>query len=124
MSPTVPKHNGQDKEFFHQLVDEAFAVVRATGIPCNAHQLRVDLWLALRRVFARERRRQRLFLAAGKSLHRDKRLIARLAEAAYQAALGHALQRPFVAVELAIWERFHDVAKNYASPESGVRSSI
>jgi hypothetical protein len=112
MPPTAQKQNGQEKEIFHKLVNEALSIVLAAGVPGSAFQVRVDLWVALRQVFARERRRRRLHLAAGNPLRLDSRLIARLAEAAYRAALGHSMQQPFVDVELAIWDRFHAVAKN------------
>jgi hypothetical protein len=110
--------------FYHQLVEEALSIVLLAGVRCGAAEVRVDLWEALRHVFAQERRRHRLFSAAGRMFRIDGLVIARLAEAAYQAALGHKIQRPFVDVELAIWERFHAIADNELSSPGIVSRSM
>jgi hypothetical protein len=103
-------------QILRDLVEVALSVILPDLATHHGAQMKLDLWMALRGVLARERRRLRLLWQAQIALRLDDRLIAQLAEAAYQTALQHGVQGAFLDVELGIWDGFHAVAKGRSIP--------
>ena len=107
---------GQSEQFLGELVETALSAIRAAGVGGDSSQIELDLYAVLRGVFARQGRRHRLFWPAREALPLHDRLLAELADVAYQVALRHGVQGPFLDVELAIWDGFHAIAVDTSTP--------
>ena len=106
------REKGQVEQMLRELVDVALSAIHDGTLSAPSAEVELDLWMALRRVLAREQRRLRLIRPVKTILWLDDRIVAELTEAAYQSALARTVLGSFLEVELAIWNGFQVVAKN------------
>jgi hypothetical protein len=113
MSANARGRNDRTDRLLREFVDAALLVVLTIALPDPSLQIELDLWIALRGVFARQRRRNRLLLKSSNVPRLDEHLIAQLAQTAYQTILTHISRAPFLDLELAIWDAYRAIAKRH-----------
>jgi hypothetical protein len=91
------------EELVAELTDVALRVAVGDGVRGPSVEVEVDLWRALDRAVRRP--------ATARARPWMEDLSAGWAEAAYHAALGHGLTRPFPELELDLWMAVRRVAR-------------